>query len=458
MKKNYLIAIGLIATMLLTGCGALEEIQGIIGSDGDDKQVVSEAIDEENKAANNLRGKGTAVDTLVEGAADTVSEDVEEYATDEALKNTEEVAEDETTKDAGENATGASLKDAEEYVFPETTPGEYDSPRLIEGEELSEAELEWFREYFSSVENYGFTLSSYRTPKDIDWFDVFNCDSAGIHNCEYSKDALYEFMDIRGYDHDSMYIASEDTYEGLSAISGKDVKAFVEAKTGITDFDFDQIKFYTYIEREDVLFKFSDPFIYENEITCLKGVKKDNLVQVEIGFTDDSRFNRRITLEGTGDADNPYHFCSNRQLWEEKADMIIGIKDYETDELLPCSVNVEDNGVILKPIRDCVVCGFAKALIDETDSRRFSSIKEVALRDLDGDGLKDTIAVLDFGGDIVPVVCMGKQENWGVTYCYDPKSSVTEWISGGISDITVDNVINYVMEHQDELKRLTSGE
>lgn len=368
----------------------------------------------------------------------------------EIEKTVEDVSETATQEEIEENVKEVLYKKAEVYIPPQTTPGEYASAVLMEGEELSEEELQQLQFFFSSVENYGFTLSSYETPDGIDWYEVFNCEGAGIANCEFSKEALYEFMDIKGYDHEAMYIASEDRYEGLSAISGKDVKAFVEAKTGITDFDLNRINFYTYIEREDVLFRFADPFIYDDEITCLQGVKNDDRIQVVIGFSDKTRLNRRITLEKTGDLENPYRFCSNRQLWEESADEIIGVKDYETDEILACSVNNKSNGVILKPVRDNIVCGYAKALINETDSREFSYIVEAALRDVDGDGLKDTIAILSFGDDIIPIVCLGDHESWGVIYCAEAKNDVTEWLIDNVSDITADNVIKYILEHQEE--------
>lgn len=387
-----------------------------------------------------LQDDETVVESSVVATTETLEEDVVEATVE--------------TSSAEEDSTEDADVEAETYIPPTTTPGEYDSPELMEGDKLSEEELKQLQEYFSRVDNYGFTLSSYKTPDEIDWYEVFNCEGAGIDNCEFSKEALYEFMDIKGYDHDSMYIASEDKYEGLSAISGKDVKAFVESKTGIKDFDPTELKYYTYIEREDVLFRFADPFIYDNEITCLEGVRNNGSVQVVIKFDDGSRFDRRITLVETGDTGNPYHFYSNRQLWEKDADEIVGVKDYETDEMLACSVNKESNGVILKPVRDSVVCGYAEALIDKTGLDTFNKVKEIALCDVNADGHKDTIAILKFGDDTVPVLCLGDYESWGVTYCAEAKSDVTEWLIDNVGDMKADNVISYISEHQDELKSI----
>ena len=361
-------------------------------------------------------------------------------------------SEEQTEEVIEEEPVATPVGEAEDYIFPATTPGEYNSPELLEGDPLTAEELDDLTEFFSSVSNYGFALSSYRTVEDIDWYDVFNCQGAGIHNCEYSKEALYEFMDLKGYDHQTMYVEEGDYYEGLSAISGKDVKAFVEAKTGITDFDFSEIPFYTYIEREDVLFSFRDPYIYENDITCVAGAKKDNQVQVVIEFPKgSSRFDRRLTLEATGDSENPYRFVSNRQLWEKGADKIIAMKDYVTDEIIPCSVNYEENGVYLKPVRDNVVCGFAEALPGNADTREFSYVNDVMLFDIDDDGCKETIALLVYGDELVPIVCMGDHESWGVTYCKEADQSIAKELLENVSELTADNIIAYFEEQIESL-------
>ena len=425
MKKAEIKAIvGLLAILILPGCAFQK---------------------------NTVQIDGAVIEVAEETATDASEADTKQETHEEA----QEEVQTETQEETRENANKVIPEKAEAYIPPQTIPGEYASDELMEGEELSEEELQQLQDFFSEVENYGFTLSSYETPEDIDWYYVFNWEGAGIPDCEYSKEALYEFMDIRGYDHDNMYVASEGIYEGLSAISGKDVKAFVEAKTGIQDFDLNNIGFYTYIEREDVLFRFSDPFIYEDAVTCLQGVKKDDRVQVNVSFWDDTRFDRRITLEKTGDADNPYRFLSNRQLWEKEADDIIVIKDSETDETFACSVNNKSNGVILKPVQDNVVCGAVRAWLDENSFSDYSYIVEAVICDVNGDGHKDTVAILVFGDDIVPVLSMGKDdEGWRMVYGAEAKSSVSEWLIENVSDITADNVISYILEHQDEFMEI----
>ena len=391
---------------------------------------------------------------------ETVIEVVEEIqdATDALEEDTQEDTQEEVQEEIRENANKVIPERAEAYIPPQTIPGEYASDELMEGEELSEEELQQLQDFFSDIENYGFTVSPYETPEDIVWYYVFNWEGAGIPNCDYSKELLDEYFSIHNPENDYsiFYIPEYDTYEGLKALSGKDVKAFVERKTGITDFDLSLMSSsYTYFDSEDVFFAFVDPFVYENDITCLEGVKKDNIVQVVISFNDNHSCDSRITLEKTGDVDNPYHFISNRQLWEKKADEIIVIKDSETDETFACSVNYKSNGAILKPVINNATWGDAVALIDDKDLSDFSYIVEAVFCDVDGDGIKDTIAILAFGEDVVPVLCMGSYEYLGVPYYFDKsKSSVTEWLIENVSDINADNVIAYILWHQDEFKKI----
>ena len=51
------------------------------------------------------------------------------------------------------------------------------------------------------------------------------------------------------------------------------------------------------------------------------------------------------------------------------------------------------------------------AHIDDKDTRKFSNLKEAVLFDIDGDGLRDTIAILECGDELVPIVCMGEYES-----------------------------------------------
>ncbi len=184
-----------------------------------------------------------------------------------------------------------------------------DSKGFMDGEDLTEAELIEIQDYLNRIDNYGFTLSPYETPAEIDWGDVFNC-GAGIKKCEYSKDTLANYLNTLDTDYSQLYLPEYDTYEGLKAISGESARAFVESKTGITDFDVSVLSAYTYMEQEDVLFGFVDPFIYEDEISCIKGVRSDNLVQVEITFVNKLSTDKLLTLVENEDDDNPYQFYS----------------------------------------------------------------------------------------------------------------------------------------------------
>ena len=90
------------------------------------------------------------------------------------------------------------------------------------------------------------------------------------------------------------------------------------------------------------------------------------------------------------------------------------------------------------------------AHIDDKDTRKFSNLKEAVLFDIDGDGLRDTIAILECGDELVPIVCMGEYESWGVTYCKKADYSAAEELINNVSDMTAKNVVAYYRGNQDE--------
>ena len=230
-----------------------------------------------------------------------------------AIESTDEVVAEKSNESATSDASVEQTAVEAVSTDASDTSSDDNSTEIMDGEALTEAELIDLQEYLSRVDNYGFTLSEYETPNEIDWGDVFNC-GAGIKKCDYSKDALDKYLSTLDTDYSQLYLPEYDTYEGLKAISAEDVRTFVENKTGITDFDVSVLSAYTYIESEDVLFGFVDPFIYEDEIICISGVRSGNLIQIEIDFDNQLSTSKLLTLIETGDTNNPYQFYSSKEL------------------------------------------------------------------------------------------------------------------------------------------------
>jgi hypothetical protein len=319
----------------------------------------------------------------------------------------------------------------------------YDSAELMDGDELSEDELEKFQEYFNQTDNYGFSVSSYRDAEQINWGYVFAY-GAGIKNCDYSQDAVDAYLDANEYYDEVEY--------DLIALSGDDVREFVQKKTGLTDFDVASISGFIYVEEYDILFKQVSDF-YDMNIYCQKGVRNGELIQIVYSVGSQNN-NRRITLKETGDSDAPYRYVSNRELWEENADEIIEATIYDNSGTITCAVISAYNGLEVELIVDNqVTCLASLDLVNSEDIEQYSDVTEIEFCDVDGDGIGDMVAILSDGDSSIAILCMGYADEWEEGY-YEGEVAVTKWLSENVDEMTADNVIRYIFDHQDEFKSI----
>ena len=190
------------------------------------------------------------------------------------------------------------------------------------------------------------------------------------------------------------------------------------------------------------------------EIACPEGVRNDDMIQIVVSYPESTRYNRRVTLIETGDADQPYQFYSCRQLWEDAMDKIIEAPIYGTDKTVTCGVInqydlwtteidiIEDNAVsnivLLSPY------------IGE-ENRASDEVKELAFCDIDKDGNDELIAICVYGDETRAILCGGNPDKDGKIDYSEWKEGYSVWLRENVNDMTVDNVIRYILEHQDEL-------
>lgn len=416
--KPRILAAGVIVTAtVLSGC---DSAQLSLGSDeADTEESVEDVSEEENDATS-------------DNSIEEVSKDDEEDTTDDS---TEDSSEDESEDDSNETSSNKSTGELSDY----------DSAELMDGDKLSIEEVESIANYLNQMDNYGFTLSSYKDAEEINWGYVFAY-GAGIENCEYSQEAV------------DAYLEASDEYDSveydLMALSGDDVRAFVESKTGITDFDLSSVAGFVYVEEYDIMFtQYSDACI--PDVSCEEGVKNGNLIQIVLHSGFDFN-NRRLTLEETGDPDNLYQFVSCRELWEENAVKIIDAPIYQNSGTVTCAVISTNQGLKAEIIVDnAVTCtaslGFRQS--EDVDIEQYSDVLEIEFWDVDSDGIGDMVAILSDGDSSIAILCMGYSNEWSEGYAVG-EAKVTEWLSENVDDMTADDVISYILDHQDEFEAL----
>lgn len=193
------------------------------------------------------------------------------------------------------------------------------------------------------------------------------------------------------------------------------------------------------------------------EIVCLEGVKKDNMIQVVVSYSESTRYKRRVTLVETGDSDQPYQFYSCRQLWEEAMDKIIEAPVYGTDETETCGVITKYDAwtTEIDIIEDNAVSSIV-SLSPYVGAENVASdeVKEIAFCDIDNDGENNLIAICVYGNETRAILCGGHRDQNGIMKYTEWKEGYSIWLGEKVSDLTADNVINYILEHQDELNNI----
>lgn len=252
-------------------------------------------------------------------------------------------------------------------------------------------------------------------------------------------------------DDDTTEVSSEDISKDDDDVSSEDISKDDNVdKTGITDFDTSLVSGFVYVEEYDIFFsQVSD--CYMKNVRCEAGVRNGDVLQIifHVGFQTN---NRRLTIEATGDSDDPYRFFSNRELWEENAVKVIDGTIYQNTGTITCAVVDSDKGPDIEIIVDNVVTCVAHPRFRDSEDiniEQYSDVVEVEFWDVDDDGVADMIVILSDGSDSVAVLCKGYVNQWSEGYT-KPKAEVTKWLSENVSDMTADNAISYILDHKDE--------
>ncbi len=99
------------------------------------------------------------------------------------------------------------------------------------------------------------------------------------------------------------------------------------------------------------------------------------------------------------------------------------------------------------------ICAEDKEYPEVTD------VIDVALCDLDNDGLSDLIVTAVCDGGTVPLIFKGYEnvhESYGKTYrdfeYLSYKKDVTEWICDNVDSMTTDDIIDFVTENKEDFE------
>lgn len=174
-------------------------------------------------------------------------------------------------------------------------------------------ELQAFADYVNERENYGFLLSVYDTPADVDLGEVFY-NGAGIGRAP-SEEEKAEYLAVTG---------AEEIYTDIFAIKPETINTFLMEKTGLPYEKMNRPLEWSYLEKSGVYCVEHGDTNYK-EFICTAGTTADEktfTLRFEedmsyMGETEIAAYRRpdyELVVEKSGDG---YRFLSNRRVTEE---------------------------------------------------------------------------------------------------------------------------------------------
>ncbi len=331
---------------------------------------------------------------------------------------------------AGEDASGAA-GNAEEGTQSEEADGsemgtagnKTESGGNETARSLTEEELQAFTDYINEGDgwgNYGFLLSVYDTPADINLNEVFYS-GAGIAAKPMSEEEQKEYLAVSG---------AEEIYTDVVRLEAAKLDEFLLEKTGLSYEEMNHpLKDWLYLEKFDIYCAEHGDTNFV-PFTCVAGSTADEKT-FTLRFMEDSdyydgeetengyrRLERELVVEKNGDG---YRFLSNRivteegQITEQTFPVTVAeygdvtFASYETDYDQNPQADVtfmllDKNGEIIQTLTG--VCeNNIRAAVES-----FCGVDAVAFPDYNGDGYTDAITICSYSYDQGPDVGDGFME------------------------------------------------
>ncbi len=330
---------------------------------------------------------------------------------------------------------------------------------LQEGRELTAEELQAFGEYLSRGSNYGFLLSVYDTPADVNLDEVFYS-GAGISTYEISEEEKQDYLDAVG---------QEEIYTDFEKITAASINDFLMEKTGLTYEQMNTTLGWKYLPEYDAYYSEHGDTNYR-EISCIKGYtvdEKEFVLQCSpreyIDSTDGyHKMKYELVVEKYGEE---YRFKSNRLMWElgiiEEQSFDVALEplgDVTFAAYVPDRESVPLADVSFSIIKDgwevTRLWGPFSDNIREND--QFNEIEGIGFADYNKDGITDIIMVINYsvlsGSDKETSysevrVYQGEYEeySYGESYYFQRyQQEVSETSTAALSEKTIRGVLDFL--------------
>ncbi len=221
--------------------------------------------------------------------------------------------EEETKTAEPETAQTEVSVETETGVLKETesipgTEQETSEPDALSERELTEEELLFFTNYLSRIDNYGFLLSEYAAPAEINLEEVFYS-GAGIQMQPMTEQEKEAYMKAAG---------QNEIFTDVVHLSSAQIDNFLMEKTGISNKDMDTPLPWLYVPEYDTYYHEAGDtnyvFLYCEDGSVINEKYYTLHVQTENGYAAYQEGVCELVLEKSG---NGYRFVSNKVIPSE---------------------------------------------------------------------------------------------------------------------------------------------
>ena len=339
---------------------------------------------------------------------------------------------DSTTDDEDTAATESDDKDAEDKdASSDSSEVDDDSANDASSEELSSAELSELQELFNTATYNHFFDTAFESPEQINWTDVFLIGAGISEDCDCHTEEWENVNEACGGFPD---------YGKTIKFNPDDVKEFVENCSGLEFSDSMIPSSWFYSEEYDAYYEQLGDYGID-ELTCVSGSKKGNeyTLRLECNKTYKPTPARQIVFTKEGDN---LLFRSNTFLWEEIVDSkIYNIDTSQWGNALAYTVTEDTSTIIIAKNGDDVF-NLEPFLVNADKTRcYFASITDVVFYDFNGDNFTDMLIQGEASLGTALYYGIGTKNYFDISYA---GSTVTFALDGDVNiDNAFDYMLKY---------------
>ena len=327
--------------------------------------------------------------------------------------------------------------------------GQVDEPQSSEStsRELTPDETSFFSDYLSRSGNWGFLLSTYKSPGEIDLNELFYS-GAGISNYSLTEEEGEDFLNASG---------AEEIYTDVVHLTTAQIDDFLLEKTGLTYAQMQKGLGWVYSAQTDTWYHQAGDTNWR-PFECVGGTADGDVYKLHVKATDSEPGYRaelyETVLRKNGDG---YQFVSNLFMEEEgkieEQSFALFLEPW--GEVTFAAYTPEEDGeptadVTFRVVQDgkLLMTLYGVAYDNIRENQYFLSVDAIAFPDFNSDGYTDLITIASYShtagadaDDCFVEARVYSGNDWG-RFVYE--RDMSEAVNSAVAELTVDSVLGFL--------------